>query len=217
MTSEPTNPKPRRRWLQYSLRTFFVLLTVACVWLGVVVHRAHEQERAVEWVRDLEEVVYYDYEIDEDGHFIVDASAPGPKWLVDLLGVDYFQDVFLIRIQHHQVNDLTPLAGFKSLKWAALSGTQVRDLTPLTKLTSLSWLGLAKTHVSDLTPLVGLKDLSSIGLKGTQVRDLTPLAKLTTLRGLDLINTPVSKEQVEKLRHALPNCNIQWSPPDPSP
>ena len=33
MTTEPTEPKPRRRWFQFSLRTFFVLLTVACVWL----------------------------------------------------------------------------------------------------------------------------------------------------------------------------------------
>ena len=43
MTTEPDKPKPNRRWLQYSLRTFFVLLTVFGVWLGVVVHRANEQ------------------------------------------------------------------------------------------------------------------------------------------------------------------------------
>ncbi|MCH8147737.1 MAG: hypothetical protein IH987_07040 [Planctomycetes bacterium] len=32
-TDHPTPSKPRRRWFQFSLRTFFVLLTVACVWL----------------------------------------------------------------------------------------------------------------------------------------------------------------------------------------
>ncbi|MCH8147739.1 MAG: hypothetical protein IH987_07050 [Planctomycetes bacterium] len=27
MTTEPANPKPRRRWWQFSLRTFFVLVS----------------------------------------------------------------------------------------------------------------------------------------------------------------------------------------------
>jgi len=33
---------PRRRWFRYSLRTFFVVLTIFCVWLGV----------QVKWIRD---------------------------------------------------------------------------------------------------------------------------------------------------------------------
>ncbi len=27
--------KPGRRWFSFSLRTFFILLTIFCVWLGV--------------------------------------------------------------------------------------------------------------------------------------------------------------------------------------
>jgi len=45
--SGPT--KPRRRWLSYSLRTLFVLVTLLCVWLGLYANRAERQKRAVAW------------------------------------------------------------------------------------------------------------------------------------------------------------------------
>ncbi|MCH7727434.1 MAG: hypothetical protein IH991_13270 [Planctomycetes bacterium] len=48
MTSEPTKPKPSRRWLQFSLRTMLALLTVACVWFGWLAYKANEQRKAVE-------------------------------------------------------------------------------------------------------------------------------------------------------------------------
>jgi hypothetical protein len=38
---------PKRRWAQFSLATMFVVVTVLCVWLSVVVNRAHRQRDAV--------------------------------------------------------------------------------------------------------------------------------------------------------------------------
>jgi hypothetical protein len=38
---------PKRRWAQFSLGTMFVVVTVLCVWLGVVVNRAHRQRDSV--------------------------------------------------------------------------------------------------------------------------------------------------------------------------
>ncbi len=40
---------PRRRWLRFSLRTFFILLTILCVWLAVVTNSARRQRAASEW------------------------------------------------------------------------------------------------------------------------------------------------------------------------
>ena len=50
MATEP--PKPKRRWLRYSLRTFVVVLTVFGIWLGLLVHRVNKQREAVQWVKD---------------------------------------------------------------------------------------------------------------------------------------------------------------------
>ena len=172
MTTEPEKPKPRRRWLQYSLRTFFVLLTVLCVWLGWTVHLANEQRKAVEWVREKGGSVEYDYEHNPNPFSVVKGKPPVPKWLVQLLGVDYFGNVTGVDI-----------------------GVPVED-----------------SPVRDLTPLAGLQSLQELNLYSTQVNDLTPLANLTSLETLYVINTPVSEEQVEQLRKALPNCKIDWSP-----
>ena len=194
-TDEPAKPKRRRRWLQYSLRTFFVLLTVACVWLGWTVHRANEQRKVVEWVRKMGGAVSYEYQIDEVGDSIPDFEPPSPKWWSKLLGPDNLQGVLAVYLNGTRISDTTPLAGLKSLKWLEFSRTQVGDLTPLANLTNLEVLYINSTPVSDVTPLAGLKNLERLHIEGT----------------------PVSKEQVEELRKALPNCDIRWSPPDPSP
>ena len=208
MTTEPTKPKTKRRWLQFSLRTFFVLLTVFCVWLGWTVHRANEQRKAVEWVREMGGLIDYDYEYDEDGNFLVDAEPYGPKWLVQLLGADYFQEVSGVDLHGTQVSDLTPLAKLTSLQYLYVWDTQVSDLTPLAGLQKLERLYVDATEVSDLTPLARLTTLRKLVLNDTQVSDLTPLATLTGLQELLLDNTQVSEEQANNLREALPNCCI---------
>ena len=240
MTSKPANPKPRRRFWQYSLRTLFVLVTVFCVWFGWLTYKANEQRKAVAWVREMGGRAYYDYEsFDELGMNIGEFEPPGPAWLDRLLGVDYRQEVEGVDLVDTQANDLTPLAGLKNLRWLAIRGTpvsdltllarltglkeleleytQVSDLTPLAKLASLEVLFLSNTQVSDITPLAKLTSLQELYLDGTPVSDITPLATLTSLRELYLEGTPVREEQVEELRRALPKCEIFWTPPDPSP
>jgi Leucine-rich repeat (LRR) protein len=90
--------------------------------------------------------------------------------------------------------------------------TQVSDLSPLSELKNLRYLLLSNTQVSDLSPLAELKNLYYLQLGGTQVSDLSPLVELKNLTHLDLRNTLVSEEQVEELRQALPNCEINYSP-----
>ena len=46
------NDPPRRRWFTYSLRTFFVLLTVFGVWLGVQVKWIRDRQAARAWIRN---------------------------------------------------------------------------------------------------------------------------------------------------------------------
>jgi hypothetical protein len=67
----------RRRWLQFSLRGFIVVLTIGCVWLGWKVERARESERAIDAVRKAGCRVYYDK---------TGAMPPGNRLLANLLG-----------------------------------------------------------------------------------------------------------------------------------
>jgi len=112
-----------------------------------------------------------------------------------------------LHLHDTHVSDLSPLTELKNLESLALSDTQVSDLSPLAELTNLERLYLRNTQVSDLSPLAELENLEVLGLTGTQVSDLSPLAELESLEYLYL-PTQVSDEQVQKLRQALPNCEI---------
>ena len=52
-----------RRWLQYSLRSFLVVLTAFAIWLGVAVNRAREQREAVKAIEALGGTVTYDFQV----------------------------------------------------------------------------------------------------------------------------------------------------------
>lgn len=189
--------KRKRSYLRYSLRTFLVLLTVFSVWLGLLVHDVNKQKNAVQWVRDLDDIgceVYYDFEWDANtGGRVNDADPPGPDWLRELIGVDYFADVVKVDVNYTEVSDLRPLRALNELRELDISGTErVSDFTPLRELTELRWLYLANTQVSDVGPLRELKQLRVLSLVNTQVSDVKPLANLSRLRHLMLHGAPVS-------------------------
>ena len=150
----PKNPKGKRRWLRYSLRTFVVVLTVFGVWLGLLVHRVNMQKEAVQWVKDHGGGIAYDFEWDEVKKSLIDdAKPPGPDWLRKLIGIDYFADVVIVVCNNTKVVDIGSLRELPQLQWLGLSSTQVSDLSPLSRLTQLQWLSLSNTQVSDLSPM----------------------------------------------------------------
>jgi Leucine-rich repeat (LRR) protein len=184
MTENDKHPKPKRRWLRFSLRTFLIVLTVFCVCFGWYLYRVERQREAVKWVRANGGWVRYEYEFDKD--FVDGSQRSVPKWMLDMLGDDYFYTVCLVECSNTELNDLTPLAPLKNLKF----------------------LYLHQTQVNDLTPLAGLSNLEILFLWDTQVNDLTPLAGLTNLDKLRLYETQASDVDIETLKQALPNCNI---------
>lgn len=84
--------KSGRRWLQFSLRGFLVVLTTGCLWLGWKVERAREQREAVAAIKELGGTVYYDWEIDTGG------KPRGPAWLRRLIGDEHFQKVQMVNL-----------------------------------------------------------------------------------------------------------------------
>jgi hypothetical protein len=139
--------KPKRRFFQFSLRTLLVVMLVVCVTLGWKVDKVRKQRRAVAWVQESGGDVSYDYEWDNGR--VPNPQPPGPKWLRELLGIDFFDGVNLVHLIDSEVSDVTPLAGLTSLERLYLYGTQVSDVTSLARLTTLKTLILRKTQVSE--------------------------------------------------------------------
>lgn len=77
--------KRDRRWLQFSLRSFLVLLTALAVWLGIVVNRVREQREAVKAIEALGGYVGYD------------SPPSGLDWLRQIIGNGFFTEVVFVR------------------------------------------------------------------------------------------------------------------------
>ena len=91
--------KPTRRWFQYSLRSFLVLLTVLAVWPGIVVHRAREQRMLVERIESMGgDVVFAPIRIDDpQGRFPLQVKAR--LKLAPMVGYDYFAEIEGVRFE----------------------------------------------------------------------------------------------------------------------
>ena len=201
-TAEPsTTPKPRRRWLQFSLRTMIALVLFVGSGMGWFVHKRKQARAQREAAEALGLPLLY-FERD---------------WLGSLLGQDVSGDVAVVGSDSTTWGTgpaLVHLRGLTGLRELYLNNTRVTDaeLVHLRGLTRLYRLSLQNTKVTDagLVHLSGLTGLRTLSLDGTQVTDtgLTHLQGLAQLQWLDLSNTRISEAGVAQLQKALPNCRI---------
>jgi hypothetical protein len=186
-------PKSKRCWFQYSLRTLLIVVTlcaVSCSWLAVKLRQARRQRETVAAIEKLGGSVRYDEWFGLEG----DQSnrSPGPAWLHDWLGDDFFRTVTVVDFRGNAIGneDLAYLKSFPQLQSVLVGSTFVTDE------------GLV--HLRDLPALANL-DLGSLNVTDT---GLECLKGLTQLKVLDLLNTKVTDKGVKRLQQALPNCRI---------
>jgi hypothetical protein len=178
------DPKPKRRWFQYSLGTllaFVALCALACSWLAVKMRRAERQRNATTAIEKLGGSVAWD-----------DRVSKWPRCLRNVLGDDFFVSVKDVWLNSTEVTD----AGLEHLKG----------------LCELQELFLDGTHVTGagLEHLKGLSQLWGLYLGGTHVTDagLKHLKRLSQLEFLVLRDTRVTDNGIRRLQRALPNCRI---------
>jgi hypothetical protein len=85
-----TAAKPRRSWLQFSLKGLFVLVVIAavpCGWLKWKLDRKATERAAVAEIREAGGEVWYDWEV---AHV---RNPRGAQWLRRLFGDDFFSNV----------------------------------------------------------------------------------------------------------------------------
>ncbi len=99
--------RPRRRWLRFSLRTMLLLVTALSVWLGVKVNQARRQKEAVTALRELGATIYYAHQRSDANprEFLAGKEVQLPRWLRDLAGDDFFQEVAAVQFSRPVSND----------------------------------------------------------------------------------------------------------------
>jgi len=201
--TDQTQPRPwwRLSRVRLSLRALMFLVMVIAIWFGRYVISVRVQRDAVAAIKKAGGSVAYDWEwgtpynpdiIDPNG------KPRAPKWLANLIGVDYVANVV-------SVNLSTP---------SAKDPNKANDetLAHVGRLGRLENLNLADTAVTDagMAHLKGLTSLGDLNLWKTQVGDdgLAHLQGLTNLRTLPLVGTRVTDGGVLELKHALPWLQI---------
>jgi hypothetical protein len=173
-------PVRRRSCLRYSIRSILCAVALICVWLGIVSAHARRQRRAVErlllhnggnWV-----CAVYDFQYSQDGAHRYWAAPPGPNWLRDLIGLDYFSTV--VAVNTNDLGDdfaaLEDLPNLTSLSIYAshLSDREIAYLRLSPHMRELS-LFVGKSEVGDAgwVPLEELRDLKELSMGGGGITD----------------------------------------------
>ncbi len=106
--------------------------------------------------------------------------------------------------------DINGISSVKSLTRLDLPSTGLTDISPLSSLVNLQHLNLNFNSISDITPLASLENLQFLDLMGNPISDITPLLSLKNLKTLYIggLDYNISDEDMERLREALPDCEI---------
>jgi hypothetical protein len=202
---------PGRLWFPFRLRTLLVVIAALAIPLAWIAKERGQSHRELKIAAQLTELgcdirlggPYDDVEL-------LKPDKP-QNWWRRLAGQLLGERIYLVHGLSHKFDDFTQLAQLKNIHWISVSGGSVEDLTPLSGLTTLKLLMLSNVPVRDLKPLAGLASLENLSLNSLPVEDLTPLAGLKTLKHLGVFDSPVTKEQVDALRPALPDCKLEHS------
>lgn len=172
------------------------LATALSAWLGKIHTAARLQRQAVQWVEANGGSVHYGTFDPATNKYQTQSVVP--RWLLDLVGKDYFLSVKDVHLEGRQIEDITPLAPLEQLEGLVLTGNYIGDITPLSRMTKLEYLSLSYNQVTDLSPLRTLTALEGLAIEINGVSDISPLASLKQLRALRADNNAI--RSLEPLR-----------------
>lgn len=189
-----------------SLRAAAIVLTLACVWLGLWTHSARRQQKAVADLTQLGASVIYDGTVED---------VWAPEWLVRFVGDDYFRDVVSVHLRYRtekrRMHRLTP----------AEFDAAVAAMTELPSLASLlfSHTGVTDDDLARFAPLADqveqlyFNESRQLNLTGDALTHLATWSRLKSLGMPFGVNNPQALESLEKFP-ALTELTWSGSPLD---
>lgn len=181
-SGEPARRKPR---LRFSIRSLLVLLTAVSLWCGYYYSRVSTQRGAAQAIQEAGGKIVYDWQIEGD-------EPSQPKWLRQLLGPHFFDEIIHVRLQYYWRHGRTDLVAL---------GPHLKRLPRLESL-SLSGEDLESKDYHALGTLDQLEELGLGGRCSLDDSDAAELARMASLRSLRIgkaIITPHGVAQLAKL------------------
>ena len=160
-------------------------------------------------IKALDGTVFYDFEMDQNGHIRdLQDHTPGPAWLRNLVGIDYFANVVAVGVVDPNgvvVGAVAELPGLLNLGLGDATATDA-EWKSLDHLRNLRVLGITGSCVVDSTlgHIKGSTHLRELDLEGAGITDagVESLIGLTELKRIILVKTKVTAKGVQDLKHA---------------
>jgi hypothetical protein len=138
---------------RFSLRTLLIATALIALVMALPVRRAIEQKRGRDWVASqngrvtLSVSSYYNEVTDQ---WADSDSLLAPQWLVNALGIDFFDTVEAVILDNMEVKDLSPITDLRNLQRLAIiiEIDEQLDFSPLAELPKLRHLYLDYTNIS---------------------------------------------------------------------
>jgi hypothetical protein len=203
--------KRRRRWLQFSLRSFLIAVAVFGVWFGFLVRSARKQQAAVEAILRDGGVVFYDFQSARPPASRYDAEAKStvPAWLLTRLGVDLFHDVEAIiifdasKITDEALPHIARLTRLRRLHLAGAMNITDAGVAHLASLQRLEVFDVERVKVGNecLRIVASLPLIEFICMDETRVSDegLSHLKRLRQLKSLSFNGNDITDAGLEQL------------------
>ena len=128
--------------------------------------------------------------------------------------VRFCPNLYALDLGHNALSDLSFLYEMPQLRVLIIAIARVQDITPIASLKHLEYLEVFYNQITDISPLAGLTELMDLNITYNYIEDLSPLMELSGLRRLWMNECNKRKpsmpdaEMLEKLRQALPECEI---------
>lgn len=132
---------------------------------------------------------------------------------VQLGGQDFRTDETVLSIEGTELSDLFGFEKFDCLETVKLGRNRIENLSPLQNAhcrEKIRSLDLSFNRIQDLSPLAALSGLETLDLSYNNISSLRPLLRMTQLQKLRLSGNPLTEEQIDELRRALPDCDIEF-------
>ena len=147
-------------------------------WMAWKVDRARSQRAVVAQLSKMNVEIIYDYQIEAMTSGRGNSAPPGPKWLNDLLGKEYFAEVYSVTVYDPQVTDETIALIARLPEVAVVHFNSFKPATPTnegTGITDGGFIHFAGMH--------NLEDVcvSSDRITGSGLVHLTGLTRLKKL------------------------------------
>ena len=127
---------------------------------------------------------------------------------IEIGGEKFREDLTELDLSNRALTDISALSLFENLEIVNLRGNNLENISVLQWTRGITKLDLACNSISDPTALTSLPYLETLDISGNKLSSVDVFVTMTGLKELNLSGNNISPDQIERLRFALPGCNI---------